>query len=170
MKLAVVSDLAVSIVMNVGNIMKSLVSNGIDIIKGSFEQIMNVGSFFTGGLSRFMSGSLPAAPEGSQMPFHEQPPPEQVGFSIAGFRRMWSAISNISSDFLKAFSEIFQVFKVGVLRWVDTTISDDWWGLGWVKNKVIKMVIPQNFDTLEQNKYNFLAAGGYRKRLLSRSR
>jgi len=170
MKLAVVSDLAVSIVMNVGNIMKSLLSNGIDIIKGSFEQIMNVGSFFTSGLSRFMSGSLPSAPEGSQMPFHEQPPPEQVGFSISGFRRMWSAISNISSDFLKAFSEIFQVFKVGVLRWVDTTISDDWWGLGWVKNKVIKMVIPQNFDTLEQNKYNFLAAGGYRKRLLSSSR
>lgn len=164
MKLAVVSDLAVSIVMNVGNIMKSLVSNGIDVIKGFFEQIMNAGSFFASGVGRAASGSLPARPEGSQMPFQAQTPSEPVKFSISGFRRMWSAISNLTSDFLNAFTEIFQVFKVGVLRWVDTAISDDWWGLGWVKNKVIKLAIPQNFDTTDQNKYNFLAAGGYRNR------
>ena len=143
MKLAIVSDLAVSIVMNIGNIMKTLVSNGIDVIKGFFEQIMNVGSFFTSGV---ISGSSPGA----------QPPSGQVKFSMSGFRRMWSALSNLSSDFLNAFSEIFQVFKVGVLRWVDTEISNDWWGLGWVKNKVIKFVIPQNKD-------NFLMAGSYRK-------
>jgi hypothetical protein len=153
MHLAIVSDLAVSIVMNIGSIMKSLVSNGIDVIKGFIEQIMNVGSFLTSGV---MSG----APDGSQQPSG------QVKFSMSGFKGMWSAISNLSSDFLNAFSEIFQVFKLGILRWVDTEISDGFWGLGWVKNKGINLVIPQNFYNSAQNKDYFMAAGSYRKTIV----
>jgi hypothetical protein len=114
---------------------------------------MNIGSFLTSGV---MSG----APDGSQQPSG------QVKFSMSGFKGMWSAISNLSNDFLNAFSEIFQVFKLGILRWVDTEISDGFWGLGWVKNKGINLVIPQKFDNSAQNKDYFMAAGSYRKTIV----
>jgi hypothetical protein len=142
MKLAVIADLAVSVVKEIGTIMKSMISNGFEVLKGLLEQISNVASFLASG----------TGPGGSS-------------FSLKGVRKIWSALSSITGDFIQSFKNLFDVFKLGFLRWVDITISDDWWGLGWVKNKVMNMAIPQNFDNQAENKYNFLAAGGHRNRL-----
>ena len=155
MRLAIISDLAVSMVMNIGQIMKSFITNGIDLIKGMFEQIMSIGAVFN------PSNSLPHPPEGSQTQFHQNPSSETTPLSLNGIRKMFSAISNLTNDFFKSFYNVFEVLKVGVLRWVDITVSNDWWGIGWVKNKLIGLAVPRNFDSDQLNKYNYLAAGSY---------